>query len=272
MMQRLTIPTASGQGTDSDAWWKMAATREAALAVQVAVDATWIALDPVTTSPHVTIAVLVGNGVFALSPGAVLPIPRGAAVRIYNPQTTYMNGLYFTAALVVQQLGRVGLVCGDDAALPAWLAYANRQTSSWPKASYLAAGYVIPGGPTDSILVPSNNLRGMRISLRPGDAGGVALPLPMVAPGWSASFRPIVAEFPGALDAAVGNDVLDIAPLYGSGYDYTQNTAGDVAIVNATNAEYRDYAITVPTAAVGIKVLTQGGAGVACVMFTITGY
>jgi hypothetical protein len=272
-IRRINVAVKTGSPTDTNAWWNLPANRDEAATYPIVLppDVTWIALDPGTCSPFVTVAVdLPDTGRMLLTPGAPLPVPKGGArILMWNPAVVDVAAYNQGGTVVTGITGRIVLLGGSDASLGHFLAYANRMTLAGPKLSPIIT---FLGAVNDMFRFPAMNLRALRIIAQGATAGGPAVP--QVA-DFSVTLRPIHRS----TLSWESSDSLDRVPsnLATAGRLDAAQPVGD-ALTLASDAGVGTWAIAktvpiiTPAWSIGYLITTLAGTGITRAQLTVEGY
>jgi hypothetical protein len=188
---RIQVGTIEGSATGKvtkNAWWTLPSTAGAAARVETG-KAYWLALDPEYTTPNVVVAVHFGNPSQSiwLRPGDSIPLPQSTdEVFVWNPvlRTQYASYNDLTSLTVLQGLwGYVGFIVGRvPGGAPHWdqlrprnmpglLASYQAPFPTYAPAVGLVPG-VVSGSTMGTIWVPTQGLRGVRVTVFPRDTTG----------------------------------------------------------------------------------------------------
>lgn len=273
MIQRVNVAVKTGSASDVDAWWKMPVSRDEAQGYPIVLPhgATWIGLDPATTSPHVSIVVDVpGLGPTLLVPGAAVPTGKTSRVTAWNAvQASRIAGSTNISgnAKVVTQYGRIGFICGGDDRLGWWLEYANRVTQAAPKVTPIIEG-AFPVN--DEFYFPTTNLRGIRILAAPADANGAPV---AVDAAFSVTLRHRWAPLRATWKTG---HPLDVPPAASGTYIYSavKAAANDVTLTDdgagSIYTQWTEVQIVTPGLA-GLVVSALAGAGTVTAIIVVEG-
>lgn len=190
-MRYFTLPVITGATpSDSDAYWYMAEDAARALPVYCGPGFDWIALDPYETTPNVLLGVVLPEGrAHVLAPGGVMPVSRSMSrFNVFNAHKAITtDGLQGSG-----KRGRVALCGGTAAELPMFMAASARLPT--PKAAILVSYALLAGF---YVMIPTSNLKGVRVTVYPIDGLGAALPTPV---DFAATLRPYVSTMSSAPD------------------------------------------------------------------------
>lgn len=283
MIQRVGVPVRDGGPGDYNAYWRMPRWRDEANGYPVPIPpgATWIGMDPGTSSPFAQVAIDVpGLGPSLLAPGGVLPIhEKCKPLTMWNVHHSTMRGGYLlgywdgvtmpvAGYLAPTVFGRASLVCGDAASLPAWLDYTNKIKATIKAGAILNVAVVATG----RVMFPTNGIKGIRVSAWPGDAAGA--PLGAIPADFSVTlFREAwVLDLAGQNIA--GGPVLDFNPKAGALAVASELGTGTVLTSTGigTLPPMVDLSVTTESFAAGLRVSALAGAAVASVILSVEGY
>jgi hypothetical protein len=136
--------------------------RDGVALLSIPLGASFLFLDPRTTSPNVILGVDAGDGRMFMGPGDVIPVrPGQSTVKVWNPLVQMLDkSLGITFGAKAGLVGFVGLLAGRATELPAIQASAKR-SDPVPPAHTIFHGSVEVGIAIS--LIPTMNLRGLRV-------------------------------------------------------------------------------------------------------------
>lgn len=267
-MKHITPPVAVGTADSLRSYFGLAQTPSDALPISFPAGQSWISIDPGLSSPHVIVGITgISSRPLVLAPGRVLPIdPSCTSLGVFNAAHAALGPREFldgAGNIYAHLLGRVVLVVGTAAELPAWIASLKRITPS-PKLSGLSlhTGRIVDGAGSGTEAFAISNLTGLRVSVNPLDAAGNVIAAP---PDFGAVLRP---EY-----VTIGNPRSTYTPgmgLDGDPLDRATNSPitpghhpnADQDVTFSDQKRVQDFEIAIPAPAMRWQVVSMAGAGV----------